>query len=88
LRPKDRNHGNQRFSNEDELAFTGVCLAFTSKGTPLSPKEAIEIMRFWNKCGEEWDRWKLFAGFIGRHTLICSPTQLQRESTQHLLAKV
>jgi len=33
LKPKDLNHGNQRFSNE----------------------EAIEIMRFLNKCGEEWD---------------------------------
>jgi hypothetical protein len=53
LRPKDRNHENQRFSNEDELALATACLAFASKRTPLSPKEAIEIMRFWNKCGEE-----------------------------------
>jgi hypothetical protein len=53
LRPKDHNHGNQRFSNEDESTLAGVCLAFASKGTLLSPKEAIEIMRFWNTCSEE-----------------------------------
>jgi hypothetical protein len=35
-------------------------------------------MRFWNKCGEEWDGWKWFAGFIGRHTHLLSYSTAKR----------
>ena len=65
---KERSHGNQLLSDEDEIILAGVLRALSAGAVPTTRKDVIEIVRSWKKLDKHWSGKRWLDGFLSRHS--------------------